>query len=136
MPKPYPVKPDRDFLHRVLAEGGEDLKKCFQCATCSVVCELSDGKSPFPRKGGTRTIFKLVGTNRLCTNSENFCIWIPDTERRWPEVRDQSVRWAGADKAGPGSSQFAVADQQALAAHLHAGYLLIGLDRFPARPRY
>ena len=50
MPDPYVVKPDRDFLHRILAEGGEDLKKCFQCATCSVVCELSEGKSPFPRK--------------------------------------------------------------------------------------
>ncbi len=50
MPDPYVVKPDREFLHGVLAEGGEDLKKCFQCATCSVVCELSEGKSPFPRK--------------------------------------------------------------------------------------
>ena len=50
MPDPYVVKPDRDFLYRILDEGGEDLKKCFQCATCSVVCELSEGKSPFPRK--------------------------------------------------------------------------------------
>ena len=46
----YLVKPDRDFLQRILDEGGEDLKKCFQCATCSVVCELSDGRKPFPRK--------------------------------------------------------------------------------------
>jgi len=50
MPDPHPVKPDRDFLQTILAEGGEDLKKCFQCATCSVVCELSDGRNPFPRK--------------------------------------------------------------------------------------
>lgn len=50
MPKPYLVKPDREFVQRVLGEGGEDLKKCFQCATCSVVCELSDGSKPFPRK--------------------------------------------------------------------------------------
>jgi quinone-modifying oxidoreductase subunit QmoC len=50
MPDPYVVKPDSEFLHAVLAEGGEDLKKCYQCATCSVVCELSEGKSPFPRK--------------------------------------------------------------------------------------
>ncbi len=50
MADPYPVKPDRDFLHRILGEGGEDLKKCFQCATCSVVCELSNGRKPFPRK--------------------------------------------------------------------------------------
>ena len=50
MPQAYPVKPDREFLHRVLDEGGDDLKKCFQCATCSVVCELSNGRKPFPRK--------------------------------------------------------------------------------------
>lgn len=50
MPTSQPVRPDRDFLYRILDEGGEDLKKCFQCATCSVVCELSQGNSPFPRK--------------------------------------------------------------------------------------
>jgi len=50
MPDAYRVKPDRAFLHRILDEGGEDLKKCFQCATCSVVCELSNGPKPFPRK--------------------------------------------------------------------------------------
>ena len=50
MPDPYLVRPDTDFLHRILDAGGEDLKKCFQCATCSVVCELSDGRKPFPRK--------------------------------------------------------------------------------------
>ncbi len=50
MPDPYPVKPDREFLHRILDEGGENVKKCFQCATCSVVCDLSTGAKPFPRK--------------------------------------------------------------------------------------
>ena len=51
MAETYVVKPDLDFVHRVAGEGGEDLKKCFQCATCSVVCELAAGQSnPFPRK--------------------------------------------------------------------------------------
>ena len=45
-----PVRPDTDFIRRVLGAGGEDLKQCFQCATCSVVCELADGTTPFPRK--------------------------------------------------------------------------------------
>ena len=30
--------------------GGGDLKKCFQCATCTSVCTLSEGDNPFPRK--------------------------------------------------------------------------------------
>ncbi|MBN1588549.1 MAG: quinone-interacting membrane-bound oxidoreductase complex subunit QmoC [Pirellulales bacterium] len=50
MPTPYSVKPDRDFLRHLLDDGGEDLKKCFQCATCSVVCELSGKRQLFPRK--------------------------------------------------------------------------------------
>lgn len=44
------VKPDRQFVEELLATGGGDLKKCFQCATCSVVCELAEGQRPFPRK--------------------------------------------------------------------------------------
>ena len=44
------LKPDRKFVDEVIGAGGGDLKKCFQCATCSVVCELSNGSSPFPRK--------------------------------------------------------------------------------------
>ena len=50
MPEAIVLKPDRKFLKSVLAEGGADLKKCVQCATCSVVCDLSTGKTPFPRK--------------------------------------------------------------------------------------
>ncbi len=47
---PVAVQPDRDFRNRLIASGGEDLKKCFQCATCSVVCEVSSATEPFPRK--------------------------------------------------------------------------------------
>ena len=50
MTDPYVVKPDGEFLRRVLDEGGEDVKKCYQCATCSVVCDLSKGRGAFPRK--------------------------------------------------------------------------------------
>jgi len=44
------LAPDRALLGRVLASGGEDLRKCMQCATCSAVCELADGQNPGPRK--------------------------------------------------------------------------------------
>jgi quinone-modifying oxidoreductase subunit QmoC len=44
------LKPDRKFAEEVIEAGGGDLKKCYQCATCSVVCGLSNEPSPFPRK--------------------------------------------------------------------------------------
>lgn len=44
------LRPDAEFVEELVASGGGDLKKCFQCATCSVVCELSSGMAPFPRK--------------------------------------------------------------------------------------
>lgn len=44
------VEPDVTFIRNVIARGGRDLKKCFQCATCSTVCSLSPEDAPFPRK--------------------------------------------------------------------------------------
>jgi quinone-modifying oxidoreductase subunit QmoC len=44
------LRPDRDLVRRLLASGGEDLRKCMQCATCSTVCELADARNPGPRK--------------------------------------------------------------------------------------
>jgi quinone-modifying oxidoreductase subunit QmoC len=44
------IQPDTEFIRRVLASGGGDLKKCYQCATCTVACELSEDDAPFPRK--------------------------------------------------------------------------------------
>jgi quinone-modifying oxidoreductase subunit QmoC len=44
------LKPDLDFIRQVRRDGGDTLKKCYQCATCSVVCELSSADHPFPRR--------------------------------------------------------------------------------------
>ena len=44
------VEPDRAFIKDVIATGGADLKKCFQCATCTSVCDLAEDGLTFPRR--------------------------------------------------------------------------------------
>jgi quinone-modifying oxidoreductase subunit QmoC len=47
---PMLVEPDVSFVEDVIASGGGDVKKCFQCGTCSVVCNLSPERATFPRR--------------------------------------------------------------------------------------
>ncbi len=44
------VQPDLEFIKDMKSAGGDTLKKCYQCATCSVVCPLSSDDNPFPRR--------------------------------------------------------------------------------------
>ncbi len=44
------VQPDPELIREVMAAGGGDLKKCYQCATCSVTCDLSTDDASFPRR--------------------------------------------------------------------------------------
>jgi quinone-modifying oxidoreductase subunit QmoC len=46
----YLVEPDVNFIKEIVGLGGNTLKKCFQCATCSVACPISPDTKPFPRK--------------------------------------------------------------------------------------
>ncbi|MBI9085300.1 MAG: quinone-interacting membrane-bound oxidoreductase complex subunit QmoC [Desulfobacterales bacterium] len=44
------VEPDLKFIDAIKKAGGDSLKKCIQCASCTVVCKLSPDLQPFPRK--------------------------------------------------------------------------------------
>ncbi len=44
------VNPDVKFIEELKKYGGQSLKKCFQCATCTLTCPLSTEENGFPRK--------------------------------------------------------------------------------------
>ncbi|PIE57974.1 MAG: heterodisulfide reductase [Desulfobulbus propionicus] len=44
------VQPDLEFIKAMKEAGGDTLKQCYQCATCSVACPLSQDGNPFPRR--------------------------------------------------------------------------------------
>jgi len=44
------VDADLKFVEDVIKAGGGDLKKCYQCSTCTVACPLTPEGAPFPRK--------------------------------------------------------------------------------------
>src|SRR4030042_6537715 len=95
------LRPDRQFVEAVVASGGGDLKKCFQCATCSVVCELADGRRMFPRK---EMIWAQWGLkDRLMADPDIWlCFQCDDCSKRCPRgarpgdviaaVRQQAIR--------------------------------------------
>ena len=49
MANPILLEPDVPFIREIMA-GGSELKKCFQCGTCSAVCDMSNEAVTFPRK--------------------------------------------------------------------------------------
>jgi quinone-modifying oxidoreductase subunit QmoC len=44
------VQTSSEFRDTFFKRGGENAAKCYQCATCSSVCELAPDNAPFPRR--------------------------------------------------------------------------------------
>jgi quinone-modifying oxidoreductase subunit QmoC len=71
MANEYLLEPDLGFIKKIKGLGAGDLKKCFQCATCSVACPISPDTKPFPRKEMIAASWGLK--DRLVTNHD---IWL------------------------------------------------------------
>lgn len=65
------LDPDVGFINDIIGMGGEDLKKCYQCATCAVACPISPDNKPFPRKEMIAASWGLK--DRLVANAD---IWL------------------------------------------------------------
>ncbi|MDH3352603.1 MAG: quinone-interacting membrane-bound oxidoreductase complex subunit QmoC [Gammaproteobacteria bacterium] len=44
------INADLEFVEELLGSGAAELKYCYQCSTCTVVCPITPDESPFPRK--------------------------------------------------------------------------------------
>ena len=50
MANEFVAEPDLRFARDLIEAGAGDLKKCYQCATCSVACRIAPDNNPYPRK--------------------------------------------------------------------------------------
>ncbi len=89
------IKPDVELINYIKKEGGENLKKCFQCATCTATCSLSTEENEFPRKQVLAAQWGLK--DRLLEDPGPWlCFYCGDCSKRCPR------------KAYPGETMMAI----------------------------
>jgi quinone-modifying oxidoreductase subunit QmoC len=102
MPATALIQPDTAFIKDLLASGGSDLKKCFQCATCSAICALSPDDSPFPRRQMIEAQWglkdRLIGDPAiwLCHNCGDCTTYCPRAARPgdvFGALRQQAIQY-------------------------------------------
>ena len=81
------IQGDLSFVRALLGAGAADLKYCYQCSTCTVVCPITPADSPFPRKEMVQAQFgmkdKLVAglDSWLCINCNDCSTHCPRVAR-------------------------------------------------------
>jgi quinone-modifying oxidoreductase subunit QmoC len=115
----YLIEPDVNFVKEIIGLGGDTLKKCFQCATCSVACPISPDTKPFPRKEMIAASWGLK--DRLVGNLDVWlCHYCGDCTTKCPrgakpgEVLGAVRSYAIADYATPKAVGKAVNDPKML----------------------
>lgn len=115
----YLIEPDVGFIKEIVGLGGDTLKKCFQCATCSVACPISPDTKPFPRKEMIAASWglkdRLVGNLDiwLCHNCGD-CSTLCPRGAKPGDVLDAVRSYAIADYGVPKSVGKAVNDPKKL----------------------
>jgi quinone-modifying oxidoreductase subunit QmoC len=61
------IQPSAEFRDAFVRRGGENAARCYQCATCSSVCELAPEDAPFPRRQVLWAQWGLI--DRLATDA-------------------------------------------------------------------
>ncbi len=117
MAEPLLVNPDRQFIQDVLRNGAEDVKKCYQCATCTSACPLSTEEYGFPRKQMLLAQWGLKD-QLLEDPSPWLCFYCGDCSKRCPR------------KANPGETMMA------LRRYLTSQYDWTGLSRLMYRSAF
>ena len=78
-----PVQGDLSFVRTLLGAGATDLKYCYQCSTCTVVCPITPAGSPFPRKEMVQAQFGMK--DRLVAGLDSWlCIHCNDCSTHCP----------------------------------------------------